>query len=133
MPIESSNRDYNVDPATLKLSPAKAVDTQNYLPIPWSVQKKQLIAFTPVPSFEALKSHARDVVGVKLIIGIDGSVERAQMSNVLPEDVFDQLAAVITQWRFRPTILNGRRTKVITSFEVQPADLEDPGWASKDK
>ena len=131
-PIESAVRDYKVDPATLNVSRAQKLDG-NYLPIPWAVQKKQLIAFTPVRSFAALQPYERNVVGVKLIIGTDGSVERAEVSDSLPEAVFRELASVISQWRFRPTILNGKTTRVVTSFEIEPGDLEDPGWASKDK
>ena len=130
-PIESSSRDYKVDAATLKLSSAKQVNTENYLSIPWSVQKRQLITFTPVRPFAALKLYEHNLVGVKLIVGTDGGVERAELSDSLPEDVVHELASVISQWRFRPTILNGRPTKVVTSFETQPGDLQDPTWASK--
>lgn len=132
-PIESSSRDYKVDPVTLKLSPAKRLDTESYMTIPWAVQKKQLITFTPVRSLDALKSYERDVVGVKLIIGIDGTVDRAELSDSLPEDVRHELAGVISQWRFRPTILDGKRTRVLTNFEARLGDLEDPGWASLDQ
>jgi hypothetical protein len=130
VPIESSVRDYMVDPATLKVSAANKSNTENYLPIPWSVQKKQLIVFTPLKPFDELRSFGRQIVGIKLIIGIDGTVERAEMSDS-PEGVHRELAAVMSQWRFRPTVLNGKPTRVLTGFEVRPEDLEDPRWSLK--
>ncbi len=130
--IESSSRDYNVDPATLNVSPVQKLN-DNYLPIPWRVQKKQLIAFTPLMRSDRLQPYEQEVVGIKLTIGTNGAVERGELSDALPDSVRGDVLGAITRWQFRPTILNGKLTKVVTSFEVELGHLEDSGWKLKDE
>ena len=130
-PLEEATQDFLLDPATLGAFPGSETVIGKLSADPPSVQKRQLVPFTPLPGADVLKSHLSDLVNIKLIIGKDGSVEQVEVTNALLNNVFWEVGAAPSQWMFRPTLFKGARTKVVTGFETEPGKLADPEWPAK--
>lgn len=71
----------------------------------------------PVYPLEAVEQHVSGTVKLEAIIGIDGAVRDLQVVDGHPLLAAAAVEAV-SQWRYRPTLLNGRKVEVVTLVEV---------------
>jgi protein TonB len=65
----------------------------------------------------ARRARLEGSVEVALLIALDGSVEDVQIVRGNP--AFDREAvAAVRQWRFRPTVMNGRTVKLLYRVQI---------------
>ncbi len=123
---------FDVDTATLTAFkiPIKSItgdETENgpsALLVPWRVESEQNIApgnriDLDSPTFV---NRENDLIGLDLLISDLGRVIRATASGSTKE-VRQALEASAGAWSFRPTILDGRSTRVQVRFEGSLKDL----------
>ena len=101
------------------LKPADAPVSHAPVPVGGVVQSAKLISQT-MPQYPPLARQARveGLVRLEAIIGEDGTIRKLRVVSGHPLLVPAALAAV-TQWRYRPTLLNGQPVPVITQVEVR--------------
>jgi len=80
----------------------------------------------PVYPPDAQAARVSGTVILEIRVGTDGSVENAQILRSIP--LLDQAAVeAVTQWRFTPTLLNGRAVPVIMTvtmnFVLEASDV----------
>lgn len=83
------------------------------------VQAAKLIRKVP-PTYPILAQQARiqGVVSLRAVIAEDGSIEQLELLSGHPLLTAEAIRAV-SQWRYRPTLLNNRPVQVITQIEVR--------------
>jgi len=65
----------------------------------------------------AIQTHREGRVELRAIIGIDGTIKSLQI--VASDPLFDLSAKdAVSQWRYRPTILNGQAVEIDTYITV---------------
>lgn len=63
----------------------------------------------PVYPFKARQRDIEGYVTIKFLVGVDGSVSRAEVLDSRPKDLFEQaLLKVVPGWRFRPGMIDGQ-------------------------
>jgi protein TonB len=72
----------------------------------------------PVYPADAAAAHIEGTVLLHSIIGTDGSVKELQPISGPPQLV-DAAMDAVRQWRYQPTLLNGKPVEVDTTFSVQ--------------
>lgn len=83
-----------------------------------NVQNARIVTrVMPVYPPDAIEQHVTGTVKLEAIIGADGAVRNVQLVAGHPMLVSAAMDAV-TQWRYRPTRLNGRAVEVVTLIEV---------------
>ncbi len=92
------------------------------LPLPvrigGNIQNARIVSRAlPVYPLEAVEQHLTGTVKLEAIIGIDGAVRDLQVVDGHPLLAAAAVEAV-SQWRYRPTLLNGKRVEVVTLIEV---------------
>ena len=84
-----------------------------------SIQEPRLIRRVP-PVYPPIAQSAKitGVVIVELLVGVDGTVQNAQVLRSIP--LLDQAALdAVRQWQFTPTLLNGVPVEVIMTVSVK--------------
>ena len=71
----------------------------------------------PVYPAEAIEQSIAGLVVLEAIIGVDGSIHELKVISGDPLLAASTVEAV-TQWRYRPTALNGTAVEVVTRIEV---------------
>jgi protein TonB len=102
------------DPPTAKLVPAVTGPLQ----VSSGVQDAKLI-FKPTPTYPPLARAARvqGTVRIQAVIAADGSIGNLKVMSGPPLLIKAAIEAV-AQWRYRPTLLNGKAVQVITEIDV---------------
>jgi len=67
---------------------------------------------------EARKARHQGVVRMRLVVGSDGLVQRAELTNRLGLGLDERAIEAVRQWRFRPGTRNGRPVNVEAEVEV---------------
>jgi len=83
-----------------------------------SIQEPRLIRRVP-PVYPPIAQSAKitGVVIVELLVGVDGTVQNAQVLRSIP--LLDQAALdAVRQWQFTPTLLNGVPVQVVMTVTV---------------
>ena len=75
--------------------------------------------YAPLPAYPPLARQGRisGVVRLNAVIGKDGAVEQLSVASGHPLLIRAAVDAV-SQWRYRPTLLNGEPVEVITQIGV---------------
>ncbi len=82
------------------------------------VQEALLITrVSPLFPVEAIEQSISGLVVLEAIIAVDGSIHEVKVISGDPLLAASTVEAV-TQWRYRPTALNGRAVEVVTRIEV---------------
>jgi protein TonB len=116
-------------------APAPAASTDNFPSTPGvqrirvggNVQQARL-AESPAPEYPPLARSARisGVVRFNALIGTDGRISKMQLVSGHPLLV-PAAQAVVTQYVYQPTLLNGQPVEVLTQVDVNfsyPRDVE---------
>jgi periplasmic protein TonB len=63
----------------------------------------------PIYPFKARQRDIQGYVTIKFLVGLDGSVSRAEVLDSRPKDLFEQaLLKVVPGWKFRPGQIDGQ-------------------------
>jgi protein TonB len=109
----------NVGTAAPPSVPAKAEMHDQTILVGGDVQAAKLIRrVQPVYPALARQVRVQGVVTLDAIIGTDGSIQMLRVLNGHPMLVRSALEAV-QQWKYSPTILNGKAVEVKTTIEVR--------------
>jgi protein TonB len=105
-------------PPSAQPAPAAKPVERPRLKIGGDVQKAKLL-YGPLPAYPPLARQNRisGMVRLNAVIGKDGSVRELRVASGHPFFVRPALEAV-SQWRYRPTLLNGEPVEVITEIDV---------------
>lgn len=83
----------------------------------------------PVYPVEAIEQGISGIVRLEAVIAADGSIK--QLRTIKGDPLLAQAAReAISQWRYRPTKLNGRAVEVLTSIEINfklTVELDEEG------
>ena len=113
----------DVRPASPPPSAPEPVAAPRPAPTPWArvggdVQRAKQV-YAPLPAYPPLARQGRisGVVRLNAVIGKDGTVEQLSVASGHPLLIRAAVDAV-SQWRYRPTLLNGEPVEVITQIDV---------------
>ncbi len=108
----SIHRDFEIDKTSLVVRPvAEETPEKGILPVPWTVQKNALVTFAP------FRAQAEEVVKARLVIDTRGNVASVLVSGA-PEGLSNEVKRAILNWKFKPTVLNGKQINVVTEFSA---------------
>ncbi|MGA2212795.1 MAG: energy transducer TonB, partial [Bryobacteraceae bacterium] len=98
--------------------PVKTVTTPQRIRVGGNVQQANLVRkVTPLYPPLAKQARIQGVVRFTAIIGKDGSIQNLQLVSGHPLLVQAAKDAV-SQWQYKPTLLNGEPVEVVTTIEV---------------
>ena len=98
-------------------APAPAAPTRQ-INVAGSVQATKLISrVTPVYPPVARSSGVQGTVRMRVTIGTDGQVETLTTLSG-PPPLVEPAANAVKQWRYRPTVLDGKPVEVVTEIDV---------------
>ena len=67
----------------------------------------------------AMREKVQGIVFVQIIVGTDGTVEKARVIRGLQEDLDDAALAAARQWTFTPGTLDGQAVRVSTVLMLE--------------
>lgn len=117
-PASSSQKDFEVDKNTLNINSSANLEesSEKAFPIPWSIQRNALTSFVPLDvTAKGISTHAQDTLKARLVIDRGGVVSNVTISGI-PNVLEKAIRDAILQWRFKPTILDGKQVEVATEF-----------------
>ncbi len=105
-------------PAALEPAVAPKPAAQPQARVGGDVQRAKQV-YAPLPPYPPLARQQRisGVVRLNAVIGKDGTVEQLSVASGHPLLIRAAVDAV-SQWRYRPTLLNGEPVEVITQIDV---------------
>ncbi len=125
-PKSATQKDFEVDKSSLSMaalntSPEKG--GEKAFSVPWPVLRTALASFVPLDvTAKSVAPYAQETMKARLHIDTRGVVREAAVSG-LPDPPSQLIRDVVLQWRFDPTILDGRNMEVTTEFTSQVGKL----------
>lgn len=120
-PGSANQKDFEVDKNTLTITASESPEErrEKAFLIPWSTQRNALTRFVPLDiAAKGISAHTQDTIKVRLVIDRGGEVKSVAISG-LPDALAAAIRGVILQWKFKPTLLDGRPVEVATEFTSQ--------------
>jgi TonB family protein len=99
--------------------PEMFVDSRGFFqPARNTVLAKPIRQGKPRYSSEAMQRHQQGIVVIDALVGVDGTVEAAQITRSLP--LLDQEALeCVRHWTFTPMLVDGQPTPTVISLELK--------------
>lgn len=109
------------------LPPGTQLPTPARIRVGRNVQAAKLTSHViPVYPPVAIQANISGTVVLHVVIGSDGSVKDADAISG-PQVLLQSAIDAVKQWRYQPTLLNGRPVEVDTSVQVVYGLVADPG------
>jgi TonB family protein len=108
-PAQAQEPEYEAPPPPEPMAPASTAGTNNSAPAAAVLIKR----VQPKYPLLAKMSRVSGVVKLRVVIATDGSVKEVKVISG-PRLLTKAATEAVSQWRYKPTLLNGKPTEVVT-------------------